>query len=113
MHDQQVGSDGEPALGDRVAKLEAAVAAFETEVRTRCLVVTDHHDAERIVGEVVGSTAEVRMDLPRQTDGERSSVLVFANPGDKRTGLAPGVGVQLWIDGVAVDELTAWAELEW
>lgn len=99
-------------LEGRVERLEAAVAASNEETRTRRLVVTDEAGVERIVGEVVGTTAELRLDLPGSQDGRRTSLLVFANPGDEATNLGSGVGVQVWLNGEAVDELSVWGDLE-
>ncbi|HVX20334.1 MAG TPA: hypothetical protein VHB02_03195 [Acidimicrobiales bacterium] len=107
MGDQRK-TDGD--LGERVARLEAAVAALGAEVRTGRLVVVDQQARPRIVAEVVDGTAEVRLDLPGGGDRSALSVLVFANPGDRELDLAPGVGVQLWVDGDEVDRLVAWGE---
>ncbi len=86
-------------------RLEQVVADQGSEVRTRRLVVVNHQDTERIVGEVVpDGTAEVRMDLPGRPVGERTSLLLFANPGDEASWLPSGVGVHLWVDGDAVRE---------
>lgn len=98
-------------LEARVERLEAAVAASSEETRTRRLVVTDEAGKERIVGEVVGTTAELRLDLPGPQEDRRTSVLVFANPGDKATNLGSGVGIQVWLNGEMVDELSVWRGL--
>jgi len=97
-------------VGERLARLEAAVAAMADEVRTRRLVVVDGHGDRRVVAEVVDATAEVRLELPAPPHRPRTSVLVFANPGDPVVGLDPGVGVQLWVDGEEVDRLVAWRD---
>ena len=91
-----------------MTRLETAVAALAAEIQTRRLVVVDDRGRPRIVAEVVGSTAEVRLDLPGDGDQPAMSVLVFANPGDEAVGLGPGVGVQLWVDGDEVDRLVVW-----
>lgn len=95
-------------LESRIARLEAALANLSSEVRTRRLVVTDDRDGERIVAEVVGGTAELSVELPRCRPGRRSAVLVFANPHDEELGLPAGLGMQLWVDGDAVDEFGTW-----
>ncbi|HVX22752.1 MAG TPA: hypothetical protein VHB02_15495 [Acidimicrobiales bacterium] len=100
----------EGAIEERLRRLEAFMLRSGTEVRTRRLVVTDDDGRERIVGEVVGTTAELRVDLPEgMTDG-RSSVLCFANPGDPDLQLGWGLGVQLWVEGDIVDQMTDWWE---
>jgi hypothetical protein len=101
------------AVEERLRRLEAFVLRSGTEVRTRRLVVTDADDRERIIGEVVGTTAELRVDLPEGTTDGRSSVLCFANPGDPEMDLGWGLGVQLWVEGNIVDEMTDWWGLEW
>lgn len=74
------------------------------------MAVVDRDGAERIVGEVGGhGTAELRMDLPGCLPGRRTSVLMFANPGDLVYGLPPGVGMQLWLGGDAVRRFDVWA----
>lgn len=97
----------------RLDRVEAVLAAITDEVRTRRLVVVDDDDQERITGEVVRGTVELSVDLPGQPPGRRSSVLVFANPGDEQLGLPPGLGVQLWVAGDAVDEFATWIGVDW
>lgn len=99
-------------LEGRLERLEAAQAALGAEIRTRRLVVTDGEGTDRIVGEVVGTTAELRLGLPGSPEGRRTSVLVFANPGDKAVALGCGVGLQVWLEGDVVHELAAWREME-
>ncbi len=98
------------ALATRVRKLERTLEGQVFEVRTRRLVVVDPDGAERIVGEVAShGTAELRMDLPGRLPGRRTSVLMFANPGDLVYDVPPGVGVQLWLDGNAARRFDVWA----
>ena len=78
----------------------------EDEVRTRRLVVLDRQDRERIVGEVVDGVAEVRMNLPAAINAPRTGLLLFTHPGDGAFQFGPAIGVQLWVDGDAVMELT-------
>jgi hypothetical protein len=95
------GRRGPGALEQRVAALEAGLAAaldrLGAELRTARLVVIDGSGAERIVGEVVDGTAELRLDLPGTAPPRRTSLLVFASP----SGVEPGeaVGLQLWVGG--------------
>jgi hypothetical protein len=116
-HDQD--SDIPPQRGPstveaRLADLEAAVAGFGHEVRSRRLVVIDEHGRERMVAEVRGGQAELRVQLPvgpaavggaATTSGD--SVVFFACP----AGLFDaGVGLQLWGGGETLGELAAWEE---
>lgn len=108
-------SDHDPvrALAVRVRKLEMAIEGLGLEVRTLRLVVINSRGVERIVGEVVpGGTAELRMDLPDSPPGERTAVMVFANPGDAANELPAGVGVHLWVDGDAAKALDVWVDEE-
>lgn len=100
-------------LTTRLARVEAALADLTNEIRTRRLVVVDDDGQERITGEVVRGTAELSVDLSGQPSGRRSSVLVFANPGDEELLLPPGLGIQLWVQGDAVDELGTWLGVDW
>jgi hypothetical protein len=101
------------AIEERLRRLEAFMLTPPEEIRTRRLVVTDADGRDRIVAEVVGTTAELRVDLPEGTTDGRSSVLCFANPGDPEMDLGWGLGVQLWVEGNIVDEMTDWWGLEW
>jgi len=105
------GRPGSPDREDRLAGLEAAVAAMAAEIHTKRLVVMDDDGRDRIVAEVAGTVAEVRLDLPAGDRHPAMSVLVFANPGDADLDLGPGVGVQLWVDGEEVTRLVAWSDL--
>jgi len=87
----------------RVAALEAAVHSLAQEVRTRRLVVRDDAGDDRIVAEVRGATAELRV----MTAAAAGAVVVFATePSD----LDGGVGVQLWARGDAPVELALWCD---
>ncbi|MDA8318115.1 MAG: hypothetical protein M0010_23545 [Actinomycetota bacterium] len=85
----------------RLAALEADLAAalgrLVAELRTERLVVVDKAGAERIVGEVVGGHAELRLDLPGSSPPRRSSVLVFSSAPGREPGEA--IGLQLWVEG--------------
>ena len=100
----------EGAIEERLRRLEAFMLTPPEEIRTQRLVVTDADGRDRIVAEVVGTTAELRVDLPEGTTDGRSSVLCFANPGDPELHLGWGLGVQLWVEGDIVDEMTDWWE---
>lgn len=101
------------ALEGRVRRMEETVAGLGREVRTRRLVIVDRRDDERIVGEVEpGGVAELRLDLPGRPQGNRTSVLLFSNPGTPVYDLPPGTGVHLWLDGEAVEEFDVWLEAE-
>ena len=101
------------ALEDRVQRMEETVAGMGREVRTRRLVIVDHQDDERIVGEVEpGGVAELRLDLPGRPVGNRTSVLLFSNPGTPVYELPSGTGVHLWLDGDAIKEFDVWLEAD-
>jgi len=104
-----------PGLAARVAALERAVAGLAGEVRTRRIVVEDGGGQERIVGEVCRSTAELRLELPGESPGSRSAVVLFCTPPTEGAdgapaGLGPGLGIQLWARGDAVTELDTWPD---
>lgn len=98
-------------LVGRVERLEAAMADLGKEVMTRRLVVTGD-GGERIVGEVVGTTAELRMDVAGPHGSRDLSVLVFASAADQECDLGPGGGVQIWSAGDVVHELAVWRDEE-
>jgi hypothetical protein len=99
------------ALAERVRRMEEALTGMSREVRTRRLVVVDHQDDERIVGEVgADGTAELRLDLPGRPWGKRTSVMLFGNPGTELFDLPPGVGIHLWLDGEPVEEFDIWLD---
>lgn len=101
------------ALVDRVQRMEETLAGMGQEVRTRRLVVVDHQDDERIVGEVEpGGVAELRLDLPGRPRGNRTSVMLFSNLGTPVYDLPPGVGVHLWLDGEPINEFDIWLEAD-
>ncbi len=113
MDQDSTNSDAHNALEARLARLEVAVARQPAELRTRRLLIVDEHDIPRIVGEVhSGGMAELRLDAGGESDDNSASVSVFATPGDRPLGAGCGSGLQVWINRNAVDEITAWAELE-
>lgn len=95
-------------LTGRLERVEARLAGLSDEVRTRRLAVVDANGAERLVGETTGTTAEWRLDLPRPEHSERTSLLLFAEPGDEAHDLPAGIGIQLWVDGDVANELCVW-----
>lgn len=60
-------------LAIRVSAIEGALLAMTQEVRTRRVVVIDESGEERLVGEVVGSTAELRVEVGRGSRADRST----------------------------------------
>lgn len=100
----------------RVAAVEREVVSLGDELRTRRIVVHDDEGRERIVGEVVGGTAELRVELG-DGPGMRSAVVIVASSfvagrGPDDDGMGPAVAVQLWTEGETVAELDAWPDEE-
>ncbi|HET9731064.1 MAG TPA: hypothetical protein VFP54_00170 [Acidimicrobiales bacterium] len=96
-----------------MAALEARLAALSRQVQTaelraRRLTLVDEAGRERLVAEMVGTVAELRFDLPGLPPGRRTSLLLFAVP--DQPDWCAGLGVQLWVDGNLVDELTWWQD---
>ena len=88
-------------------RVEEAVEALGREVRTRRLVILDGAGAPRITGEVAGGVAELRVELEPSAAGATTAVLVFAADGTGGgLGFDPAIGVQLWVGGDGVVELT-------
>ncbi len=113
MSGDETGDTALPLLPARVTALEARLAALSRElqtgeVRTRRLTLVDEDGRERLVAEMVGSVAELRFDLPGLPPGRRTSLLLFAVP--EQLDWCAGLGVQLWVDGNLVDELTWWQD---
>ena len=121
------GNDEGTGMQARLAALEQSVRAMADEIRTRRLVVVDDLGRVRLVTEVVGETAELRLELPGGAPGdratgpddeagsrsgeERAAVVLHATPStvDSRGGgLGPAVGIQLWADGDSVVEIDSW-----
>ena len=101
------------ALADRVQRMEDTLTGMGAEVRTRRLVVVDHQDEERIVGEVEsGGVAELRMDLPGRSWGNRTTVMLFSSPGTPFFELPPGTGIHLWLDGEPIKEFDIWLDAD-
>lgn len=108
MRDQSASAEVET----RLRALEEAVAGQRGEIRTRRLVVTDERDDERVVAEVVGTTAELRVQLPPPLGGGApgAAVVAFASPAAPgRPGGTDGdaIGLQVWAAGDALVELEA------
>lgn len=89
-------------LEDRLLSVERAVAQLSTEVTTRRLRIIDQQNRERIVAEVVGETAELRVEAPTGSRRGRTHVVVFATPpgaadiGGERE---PWIGVAFQVEG--------------
>lgn len=78
------------------------------ELRVRRLVLVDQHDQERLVAELIDNVLELRLDLPHQQAGSRTSLLLFAVPEQQE--YCAGVGMQLWVDGDMVQEFAWWSD---
>jgi hypothetical protein len=89
-------------LEGRLRSVERAIARLSTEVTSQRLRIVDQHGRERIVAEVVGDTAELRVEVPTNPGGGRTHVLLFATPpgttdiGDETE---PWIGVALQVEG--------------
>lgn len=95
-----------------MAAVETRLAALGDELRSRRIVVHDDEGRDRIVGEVVANTAELRVELG-SGPGERSAVVIVASSlvagrGPEDDGMGPAVALQLWTKGQAAIELDAW-----
>ncbi|MBV9659895.1 MAG: hypothetical protein JO337_01920 [Acidimicrobiales bacterium] len=98
------------ALQERVEALEARLAALDATMETRRLAVVDDQGHERLVAELVDGVAELRFDLPGPPPGRRTSLLLFAVP--RQPDWCAGLGVQLWVEGNLVEEMTWWEDQE-
>lgn len=108
-HGQHDGGASRDLRG-RVERLEAMVAAWQQEARTRRLVITDAGGTPRIVGQIVHGVAELRVEVPAEA-GRETMTALFAAPYARDWGISSGVGLQLWADGECVAELDHWADL--
>ncbi len=106
--DHGVVGGAQSGLTERVTALEAQVAGLSEQVQTRRLSVLGADGHERLVAELVDGVTELRLDLPGRVAGRRTSLLLFAVP--DRPDWCAGLGVQLWVDGNMVDELSWWAD---
>lgn len=97
----------EPAGSEPPAHLaatEAVLAGLAQEVRTRRLVVVDDRGRERIVAELVGDDAFVRLDLVRREgEGTTGLVLSATDGGDTAS-----LGVEFWAEGNSVGGFDVW-----
>jgi hypothetical protein len=103
-------------LADRIARVErrlgeldGALRGLADEVRTRQLIVVDDEDRPRIVGEVFGDAAELRIELPGIGSLSGPELVLFGVSEGHPTGdeLGPAVGFQLRANGQALFELDA------
>lgn len=96
----------------RLLILEGRLAGLRDEIRTRQLIVVDDEDHPRIVGEVFGDVAELRLELPGALGEPGPELLLFAiartHPG--RDELGPALGLQLRSADGALFELDAWPD---
>ncbi|MGH9043452.1 MAG: hypothetical protein ACRDVP_01165 [Acidimicrobiales bacterium] len=92
----------------------AAIHALGREVRTRQLVVVDDDDHPRIVGEVFGDVAELRLEMPASRSDPGPELVLFAlgAAGTGPLGLGPVVGIQLRAQGRALYELEMWPDAD-
>ena len=99
-------------LETRLARVERSLDALGDEVRTRQLIVVDEEDHPRIVGEVFGDVAELRLELPPTAAHPGPELLLFAvarshpAPSD----LGPAIGLQLRGGDGALFEIDAWPD---
>jgi hypothetical protein len=113
-----VSSDAEglSVLAERIARverrlgeLEGAMGGLADEVRTRQLIVVDEEDRPRIVGEVFGDAAELRIELPGAGSISGPELVLFGVSEGHPTGdeLGAAVGFQLRANGQALFEVDA------
>jgi hypothetical protein len=99
-------------LEDRLATVEECLGRLGDEVRTRQLIVVDEQDHPRIVGEVFGDVAELRLELPGTLSEPGPELLLFAvarsHPGPDDLGAA--LGLQLRTADGALFEIDAWPD---
>jgi hypothetical protein len=96
----------------RLATVEQHVVGLGAEVRTRQLIVVDEQDHPRIVGEVFGDVAELRLELPGTPSEPGPELLLFAvarsHPGPSDLGSA--LGLQLRTADGTLFEIDAWPD---
>lgn len=97
-------------LSATVDELSARVELLARELRTERVAVVDRDRRERLVAEVVDGVVELRLSSGADERKPRVELLCFAASHGGE--LAGGIGVQLWVDGEAVRELTWWADDE-
>lgn len=93
-------------LEGRVAALEGLLGELARELRTRRLVLSGDSDDPRIVAEVRGRRAEIRLEQEDPEHEERADLVLFTDKGEG--GLGAGIGIQFWVSGEAVVELNCW-----
>ncbi len=99
------GTEGIDNVDARLRRVEAALAEMRTEVRTERVRVVDRTGRDRIVGEVTGDTAELRVLVPGTAPGYSTRVALFATPagspdtiGDPKPFLGLGIMVNGQLD---------------
>ena len=108
MTDRHERSAGLEELGLRLDAMEQIVAAMAEEVSTRRLQVIDGDGRARITAEVVGDTAELRVEVPGRERVGDTHVVAFATPGrsaDMSGEPEPSAGVAVQVDGNVVASL--------
>ena len=99
-------------LEDRLATVEEGLGRLGDEVRTRQLIVVDEQDHPRIVGEVFGDVAELRLELPGTGSEPGPELLLYAvarsHPGSGDLG--PALGLQFRTPDGALFEIDAWPD---
>ena len=93
-------------VASRLAAAETTLGRLSQEVRTRRLVVVDDRDRERIVAELDGEDAYLRLDLPRREGEGTTGLILYANTGEDVAN--PSLGLQFWADGNTVGGFEAW-----
>ena len=81
MSNQPPAPEPSGSAPSRLVAAEAALAGLAQEVRTRRLVVVDDRDRERMVAELIGEDAYLRLDLPRREGEGTTGLILYANTG--------------------------------
>ncbi|HLN17534.1 MAG TPA: hypothetical protein VK277_12390 [Acidimicrobiales bacterium] len=100
------------AVERRLDATEAALVELGEGLTTRRLAIRDDEGLERIVADVDGDTAELRVGFGEAP--ERSAVVLFATTetAARRAELGEGLGVQLWARGSLLVELCLWSDAD-
>lgn len=96
------GTKGVADVDARLRRIEATVAELRAEVCTERVRVIDRTGRDRIVGEVVGDIAELRVVVPGTAPGYSTHVALFAAPAGSADILGdpdPFLGVGIILEG--------------